>query len=127
MIAYADLTFYTDEFLGVVIPAGEFPRLALRASEVIDQVTFDRARAIVAAGTDADLIERIQRATCAVAERMQELTISGTAAGIQSESLGNHSVTYVAGSSATLTQDEQYRATARTYLGSTGLMYRGVK
>jgi len=126
VIAYADLTFYTETFLGVSISAQDFPRLALRASEIVDQVTFDRARAVIAAGTDTDLIERIQLATCAVAERMQELTLGGSAAGIQSESLGNHSVTYVAGANATLTQDEQYRATARTYLGSTGLMYRGV-
>jgi len=126
VIAYADLTFYTETFLGVSISAQDFPRLALRASEIIDQVTFDRAADVIDAGIDFDLIDKIKSAVCAVAEQIQTLVISGGGAGIKSESLGNHSVTYVDGASPTLTLDEQYYLTARTYLGSTGLMYRGI-
>jgi len=67
MTAYTDSTYYTGTYLGNVIASADFPRLALRASAVIDQVTFGRASAIVTAATDTATIALIKMATCAVA------------------------------------------------------------
>ena len=42
-MAYADFTYYSTSYLGNVIAETDFSRLALRASAVIDQLTFSRA------------------------------------------------------------------------------------
>jgi len=125
MTAYADYTYYTDEYLGILIAETDFPRLSLRASEVVDQITFNGVAAIITAATPADQVLLIKNAVCAVAEEMSDIEANGGDAGIQSESLGNHSVTYVQGSTRTLTPDQRYVYAARKYLGDTGLMYRG--
>lgn len=125
MAAYADFTYYQDVFLGTAIAESAFPQLALRASAKIDQVTFDRAAPVITANTDAALVDKIQMATCAIAEDLQ-IIANGEGVGIQEESTGNHSVKYAAGSIKTLTPDERLEDTAREYLGNTGLMFRGV-
>ena len=51
MAVYADYTYYTEQFMGTAIAQADYDRLAMRASVLIDQVTFDRAAAVVAAGT----------------------------------------------------------------------------
>jgi hypothetical protein len=123
MTAYATYAYYTDTYLGTAIAEADFDQLALRASEVIDQITFARAATVVSTATDTDTIDLIKKATCAVAEELQ--TQSGESANgvIQSESVGRHSVTYAAGSvhSQALRQLEA----AQLYLASTGLMFRG--
>lgn len=40
-MAYADYKFYTESF-GNVVPETDFPRLAERASDFVDAMTFDR-------------------------------------------------------------------------------------
>ena len=42
-MAYADFTYYTNTYFGTAIAASDFPRMALRASAVIDRITFQRA------------------------------------------------------------------------------------
>lgn len=41
-MAYADYEFYTTSFFGSVVPEADFPRLAERASDFVDEITFDR-------------------------------------------------------------------------------------
>jgi hypothetical protein len=125
MTSYVDYTYYTNTYLGTSIPSADFTRLALRASAVIDQITFNRTAAIVTAGTDLTTIDAIQMATCAVAEEYQTVEDSGSADGIVSESVGSHSVTYAASSRQRRTATSRYADAAKLYLGSTGLMYRG--
>jgi len=125
MAAYADLTFYKTTFLGTAIADADFPALALRASAVIDQITFDRAAAIITADDDADTIERIQLATCAIAEEVQAQEASGGADAIVSETIGRSSVTYDVGSTRRQTAQKRLSNVARVYLGGTGLLYRG--
>jgi hypothetical protein len=120
-MVYADYTFYTSTYLGTAIAEPEFPRLALRASERIDALTFGRAAGVVDEAADADAIERIKKAACAVAEEIQKLEASGGA--VQSERVGSVSVTYV----SQATDEARYLAVAKFYLGPTGLMYRGVE
>jgi hypothetical protein len=117
--AYADYTYYADTFLGETIPEAQFPRLALRASALIDQLTFGRAAA------DTDNTNAIKNAVCAVAEEIYTAEQNNGADGIQSESVGSHSVTYAENSTQRLTNDQRYADAAHLYLGSTGLMFAG--
>lgn len=121
MAAYADYTFYTTTYLGNAISQADFPRLALRASEAIDRMTFNRA----ADETDEDVVALIKMATCAVAEAQQSNEAEGGADGVVSESVGSHSVTYSEASSRRQTAFQKLENAARAYLESTGLMFRG--
>ena len=125
MAAYADYTFYTTTYLGTAIASADFARLALRASQVIDNATFNRAAAIVTADEDDETIELIQMATCAVAEEIQTQESSGSIDGVTSERVGSYSVTYGANARAMLSNEEKQERAARIYLGQSGLMYRG--
>ena len=124
MSAYADYTFYTTTFLGSLIASADFAQKALRASEEIDRLTFNRAATVISDDDDADLVALIKMATCAVAETLQTIE-TGSSDSIKSESVGSHSVTYGDSSDAALTNNQRKEKAARTYLGGTGLMYRG--
>jgi hypothetical protein len=117
---YTDFDFYEDTYLGNAIAEADFPRLALNASAVIDLLTFNRAAAIVTAGTETDTIEKIELATCAVADVLKKIEDSGGQV-VQSESVGRASVTYA----KPVSQDAQAFSAAKLYLWPTGLMYRG--
>lgn len=121
MAAYADFAFYTTDYLGTAIAEADFPQLALRASAVIDQLTYNRA----ASETDEATIEKIQMANCAVAEEMQITVAQGGEDAIASESVGSHSVSYAENSTKRLTNDQRYYNAAYLYLSSTGLMFPG--
>ena len=127
MAAYADYTFYTATYLGTAIASADFARLALRASQVIDQVTFNRAGPVVTLDEDADTIALIQMATCAVAEEIQTQESSGNIDGVTSERVGSYSVTYGANARAMLSNEDKQERAARLYLAQTGLMYRGFR
>lgn len=124
-MSYADFTYYQSTYLGTLIASADFAQLALRASAVIDKITFQRAAVVVTANEDADLIALIRMATCAVAETIQTVQQSGDVGAIQSETVGQHSVTYADGSIALMTVAQKYEDTARLYLEDTGLMFRG--
>ena len=123
MAVYVDYDFYTTQFYGTAIAQADFSRLALRASAVIDQVTFGRTAAVITADEDDATIEKIKLATCAVAEEYQRLDKVGGGGEIQSERVGQHSVTYATGAA---TSDRAKLAdAAKLYLWDTDLMYRG--
>lgn len=124
MAAYADYTYYTDEYLGSAIASGDFDALALQASAVIDQLTFDRAAPIITADTPAATVTKIKNAVCAVAEQLQTNAASGTD-GIASESEGNYSVTYTTDSAHQQTAYKKLYDAAGLWLGNTGLMFSG--
>lgn len=119
--AYADYTYYTGTFLGNKIPVADFPRLALRASAVVDRVTFNRA----ASQTDVAVVDAIKMATCAIAEEQYKTEQEGIDGGITSETVGRHSVSYSESSEKRASNFDRYIAAAETYLVSTGLMFRG--
>ena len=124
-MSYADYTFYSTTYLGTAIASADFARLALRASQVIDNSTFNRAAAIVTADEDDETIALIQMATCAVAEEIQTQESSGSIDGVTSERVGSYAVTFGANSRAMLSNEEKQERAARFYLAQTGLMYRG--
>lgn len=122
---YADYTFYTTTYLGTAIASADFAQLALRASARIDQMTFQRAAAVVEAAEDTDQIALIKMATCAVAEELQAIAAGGEAGGIQAESVGSHSVTYNEASEKQQSIMQKLQDAAKVYLDGTGLMFRG--
>jgi len=121
MAVYADYTFYTEQFLGTAIAQPDYDRLAMRASALIDQVTFGRAGAVVAAGADPGTVDKIKMAACAVAELLYRDENEG--GDVQSERVGNLSVTYVKGPARSLIS--RAREEAKPYLWDTYLMYGG--
>jgi hypothetical protein len=120
MAAYTDYAYYTTTYLGTAITATLFPAYALRASAVIDQLTFDRAASVV----DVAIIDKLEMATCAIAEELQKQDITGVDA-IQSESVGGHSLSYAKNSTAQMTNDQKLLKVAKLYLGSTDLLFKG--
>ena len=122
--SYATYTYYTSTFLGVDIEdETTFNRLALRASAVLDRITFNRAADV----TDEDDLDALSMACCAIAEEIQVVTLEGGSGGIKSESVGSHSVTYSENNDRMFTNNQRYENAARIYLEGTigNLMYKG--
>lgn len=73
-MAYADYEFYKTSFFGNVVPESDFMRLAERASDFIDRLTFDR----LADGLPSDdrQQKRIKKAVCAVAEMLYQIDVA---------------------------------------------------
>lgn len=72
-MAYADYKFYTESF-GNVMPETEFPRLAERASDFIDAMTFDRL--VDGLPTNERSQKRIKKAVCSLAELMYQIELA---------------------------------------------------
>jgi hypothetical protein len=121
---FVDFTFYVETFLGEAIAADAFARLALRATEKVDALTFGRASTTVEEDTDADTIALIQNATCAVAEEINRQELAGGDA-VASETVGAWSVTFAPNSFASLTSDQKIAAVMLPYLAESGLMFAG--
>ncbi len=112
MVAYADVTYYRDSFLGFLIPEGQFPTYAARASEYLDSLTFG--------AIPADVPDAVRMACCAVAEEGYRLELGRVA----SERAGDYTVTYETGGRA---GKERLHEAALMYLADTGLVFRGVR
>lgn len=127
MGAFIEYDFYRNEYGGQSIAPIDFEFVARRASYEVNSLTFDRAEAIVSAGTNERLIEKIKIATCEVAEEMNNnaVRVSNTL-GIDSESVGDHSVKYTSVNELKERETKSVRAIVEKHLGITGLMYRGV-
>lgn len=73
-MAYADYEFYTKSFFGNVVPESVFLRLAERASDFLDTLTFDRLTGGLP--TPEKYQKRIKKAVCAVAEIYYQLDLA---------------------------------------------------
>ena len=121
-MAYATFEYYRDTFLGNVIQEADFDRLSLRASEYIGKRNEPKLVRLVAeelAELRGISIEEVEKATCAVAEKIQA---QESKAEVTSESVGSYSVTY---KTSTTTYDQELVKLLKLYLGNTGLLYRG--
>lgn len=112
-MAYTDYEFYKNKFYGDTVPESDFLKYAERASDRIDQYTFDR---LVDGLPDNERVKtKVQKAVCAVADTMYQIdqikkasmdtvgTIQkedGTVVNkaVSSVSSGNESISYVTGS-----------------------------
>ena len=91
-MAYADYTFYTERYFGSVVPDSDFPRVAQKASDWLDVLTFDR----LADGLPSNERhqERIKRAVCTVAELLYQIELAekqalASASGTSGSTTGN--------------------------------------
>ena len=110
-MAYTDFEFYATTYHGNVVPEADFPRIADRASDFLDVITFDRL--VDGLPSDERAATKVQKAVCAVAEKLYELELaekqanaaalagasSGTSGGatsgvIASRSAGSESISY---------------------------------
>lgn len=109
-MAYSTFTFYEQTYHGNVVPAEDFDRIADRASDFLDVITFDR----LADGLPSDerAATKVQKAVCAVCDKLYQLELSekqalsaaggassggtgGVASGvITSRSSGSESISY---------------------------------
>jgi hypothetical protein len=126
-MVYVDINYYSADYRGTEIEYSDFPHLAVRASSVIDTLTYNRAAAVVTAGIDTETIAAIKNATCAVAEALQKIERSEAGGEIAAERVGEHSVTYAQSYNSKLSPGKRLSLAAKTYLGLTGLMYAGVE
>lgn len=137
-MAYADYTFYTDVYMGNVIPSADFNRVSQRASDIIDVFTSEKITTEVIA--DTDTYTKIKKANCALAEQIyydeQSSAIGGggsSNANIRSIKAGEETITYNTSSSSAKTafqiQKDKYQtalSVISTYLSGTGLLYMGI-
>lgn len=112
-MAYTDYEFYKNKFYGDTVPESDFLKYAERASDRIDQYTFDR---LVDGLPENERVKtKVQKAVCAVADTMYQIdqikkASMDTVGTIQKEdgtvvnkavssiSSGNESVSYATGS-----------------------------
>lgn len=113
-MAYADYEFYSKSFFGNVVPESDFMRLAEKASDFVDAVTFDRLTESLPTSERSQT--KIKKAVCAATEVYYQFELAqkqalmaasgssaisdsnGTASGIiTSKSAGSESISYATG------------------------------
>lgn len=126
MASYADYTYYLDTYGGTIIPAEAFEKAMRDASREVNRYTLERAEAVLAANSDLSLIEKIKFAACAAAEVIYQYgnQIMGRR-DIASESVGDHSVSYLSADQLRANEVHAITETIEGYLGLTGLMFLG--
>lgn len=91
-MAYTDFEFYATIYHGNVVPEADFPRIADRASDFLDVITFDRL--VDGLPSDERAATKVQKAVCAVSDKLYELeladkqALSAAAGGASSGGLG---------------------------------------
>ena len=73
-MAYADYEFYTTSYFGSAVPETDFPRLAERASDFVDTMTFDRL--VDGLPTNKRSQKCIKKAVCSLAELMYQIELA---------------------------------------------------
>ena len=73
-MAYVDYDFYTTSYFGNVVPQSDFPRVAERASDFVDTMTFDRLAGGLPSNERSQ--KRIKKAVCALADKIYELDLA---------------------------------------------------
>lgn len=73
-MAYVDYKFYTTSYFGSVVPETDFPRLAEKASDFVDTMTFDRL--VDGLPTNERSQKRIKKAVCSLTELMYQIELA---------------------------------------------------
>lgn len=73
-MTYADYEFYTTSYFGSAVSETDFPRLAERASDFIDTMTFDRL--VDGLPINERSQKRIKKAVCSLAELMYQIELA---------------------------------------------------
>lgn len=113
-MVYADYGYYKGIYYGKAVPEADFHGLSRQASAYLDQVTFGRIRG------EWEQDSRVMDACCAIVEILYRQEHGGEVA---SETLGRWTRNYAASG---MTSTQRMHEAAVQYLGTTGLLYRGV-
>lgn len=134
-MGYTAFEFYRDSYYGDSIEESLFPKWEDRASMKLDQLTYGN----INDETQAEFDERIQKATCALADLLYKIDFKtnhandAQAGNVKSMSSGGQSISF--GSNETLVDKVLNDKTAQNrlcydtvceYLSGTGLLYAGV-
>ena len=134
-MGYTAFEFYRDSYYGDSIEESLFPKWEDRASMKLDQLTYGN----INDETQAEFDEKIQKATCALADLLYQIDYKTVHANdpkngnVKSMSSGGQSISF--GSNETLVDKVLNDKTAQNrlcydtvceYLSGTGLLYAGV-
>ena len=73
-MAYTDFEFYTVKYGGSAVPESDFDRIADRASDFLDTITFDRLADGLPSNERA--ATKVQKAVCAVCDKLYQLELA---------------------------------------------------
>lgn len=73
-MAYSTFVFYEQTYHGNVVPAEDFDRIADRASDFLDVITFDRLADVLP--SDERAATKVQKAVCAVCDKLYQLELA---------------------------------------------------
>ena len=123
--AYIDAAYYSGTYKGQTIDSAKFARIALRASDELDKITFNRVRRAGLASFTSDEQDLIKLATCSIAEALA-LHEAAADGGVvtTSESVGGYSYSVDKTSVEKIKSEGISRA--KQYLMSTGLLSAAV-
>lgn len=134
-MGYTTFEFYESKYYGDSIEESPFPKWNDRASEKLDQLTYGH----INEDTLKEFDERIQKATCALADLLYQIDFKTSHASdekggnVKSMSSGGRSISF--GTNETLVDKVLNDKTAQNrlcydtvceYLSGTGLLYAGV-
>lgn len=109
--------FYVEEYNGIVIPnVTAFKSVINEAAAYVDSFVLNRDNLKY-----ESVDRRYKMAICAAADVLYQAATVGTGTQKQSESVGNHSVSYSIKTAAEY--DSEKHSKVMTYLYGTGLMY----
>lgn len=134
-MGYTTFEFYESKYYGDSIEESLFPKWESRASDKLNQLTYGR----INEDTLKEFDERIQKATCALADLLYQIDFKTSHASdekggnVKSMSSGGRSISF--GTNETLVdkvlndkaaQNRLCYDTVCEYLAGTGLLYAGV-
>lgn len=118
-----DYEFYALEYLGAVIPDEQsFSAAVIEAAAFVDAVITNKEPLSL-----SDNVAKYRNAVCAAAEEIYKQTVSDEAPQKQSESVGNHSVSYSNSSKSYEERERIKHSRVRAHLAGTGLLYGGLR
>jgi len=127
-LAYITVEYYLQTYNGIPIDGGIFNRISERASDIVDDITFNRVLVNGIESYSATIQTAIKKATCAIAEALGQIdtTTGSTGFASPSEKVGSYSYTGDADTEAITVKLAEAKATSKKYLFSTGLLYSGI-
>ena len=123
--AFIDTEFYKT-YKGAAIDESVFDRIALRASDEVDRLSFGRIRQEGIESFNSKTQEAIKIATCHIAEALAQIDTAtdGTGIAAGSEKVGSYSYTMEAASLSDLKEKAIRQARHQLFLA--GLRYAGI-
>lgn len=119
-MGYVDKIYYTDTYMGTLIPDAEVVSYLEKASDSVDQLTYYRVSSKGFENLTAFQQKYIQKAVCTQAEHLYDYEDLIAAASLGGYSVGDVSV------SLDKTKGMKYSSNTLNYLLATGLTYRGL-